>query len=123
MVLAINLQDAQTDAEGFVRLQGITYPAVRDTGVTAASFGVTGIPETYFLDAQGRIVAHVPGQVDGRLLEVLRLLAQGSNTRTIARELGYSERTVKTLIHDIEVALGAQTRAQAVAEGLRLGLI
>lgn len=61
--------------------------------------------------------------LDERRLDVLRLLAQGADTRTIARKLRYSERTVKTLIHDVELTLGAQTRAQAVAEGLRLGLI
>lgn len=61
--------------------------------------------------------------LDDRRLGVLRLLAEGADTRTIARNLQYSERTVKTLIHDIELTLGAQTRAQAVAEAFRLGLI
>jgi DNA-binding NarL/FixJ family response regulator len=66
----------------------------------------------------------VPDTVlDERRTEVLRLLALGENTRTIAEKVSYSERTVKTLIHDIELRLGAQTRAQAVAEGLRLGVI
>jgi len=31
--------------------------------------------------------------------------------------------TVKTLVHDIQLTLGTTTRAQAVAEGVRLGLI
>lgn len=60
---------------------------------------------------------------DERRLEVLGLLAQGADTRKIAEELRYSERTVKTLIHDIELRLGARTRAQAVAEAIRIGLI
>jgi DNA-binding NarL/FixJ family response regulator len=60
---------------------------------------------------------------DERRLEVLALLAQGADTRAIAEKLRYSERTVKTLVHDIELRLGARTRAQAVAEALRLGLI
>jgi DNA-binding NarL/FixJ family response regulator len=61
--------------------------------------------------------------LDERRLQVLRLLAEGADTRTIARRLTYSERTVKTLIRDLELALGAQNRAQAVAEGLRRGII
>jgi DNA-binding CsgD family transcriptional regulator len=61
--------------------------------------------------------------MDPRRIGVLKLLATGSDTRAIARELQLSERTVKTLIHDIQLTLGASTRAQAVAEGIRLGLI
>lgn len=61
--------------------------------------------------------------MDPRRIEVLKLLATGSDTRTIARRLELSERTVKTLVHDIQLTLGASTRAQAVAEGFRLGLI
>lgn len=61
--------------------------------------------------------------LDDRQLAVLRLLAEGADTRTIARNLRYSERTVKTLIHDIELTLGARNRAQAVAEAFRFGLI
>jgi DNA-binding NarL/FixJ family response regulator len=61
--------------------------------------------------------------LDPRRIEVLKLLATGSDTRAIARKLQLSERTVKTLVHDIHLTLGASTRAQAVAEGMRLGLI
>ncbi len=64
-----------------------------------------------------------PAALDERRLGVLRLLASGADTRTIARRLRYSERTVKTDIREIEVALGASSRAQAVAEAVRLGLI
>jgi DNA-binding NarL/FixJ family response regulator len=58
-----------------------------------------------------------------RRIEVLKLLAGGADTRTIARELQLSERTVKTLVHDIQLTLGVSTRAQAVAEGIRSGLL
>ena len=66
---------------------------------------------------------HPDDVMDPRRIEVLRLLATGSDTRAIARNLQLSERTVKTLVHDIQLTLGASTRAQAVAEGIRLGLI
>jgi DNA-binding CsgD family transcriptional regulator len=61
--------------------------------------------------------------LDARRIRVLRLLAEGDDTRAIADKLQLSERTVKTLVREIELVLGATTRAQAVAEGFRLGLI
>ena len=61
--------------------------------------------------------------LDPRSIEVLKLLAAGANTRAIARKLQLSDRTVKTLIHDIQLTLGTTSRAQAVAEGVRMGLI
>jgi DNA-binding NarL/FixJ family response regulator len=61
--------------------------------------------------------------LDLRRIEVLRLLAIGATTRAIARELRLSERTVKTLVHDIQLSLGTSTRAQAVGEAVRLGLV
>jgi DNA-binding NarL/FixJ family response regulator len=61
--------------------------------------------------------------LDLRRIEVLKLLATGATTRAVARELQLSERTVKTLVHDIQLSLGTTTRAQAAAEAVRLGLI
>lgn len=61
--------------------------------------------------------------LDARRIRVLRLLAEGAETRAIARRLQLSERTVKTLVREIQLSLGATTRAQAVAEGFRQGLI
>ncbi len=64
-----------------------------------------------------------PGRLDERRLEVLRLLAEGADTQQISRELSYSERTIKSLIQDVERELDARSRAQAVARGIRQGLI
>lgn len=61
--------------------------------------------------------------LDLRRIEVLKLLATGATTRAIAQELQLSERTVKTLVHDIQLSLGTTTRAHAAAEAVRLGLI
>ncbi len=62
-------------------------------------------------------------QLDERGLAVLRLLAEGASTREISSELGYSERTIKSEIHRVANELGAKSRAQAVAEAIRAGLI
>ena len=64
-----------------------------------------------------------PRRLDERRLEVLRLLASGETTRAISDKLCYSERTIKTLIRDVEYELSAHSRAQAVAAAIRQGLI
>jgi DNA-binding NarL/FixJ family response regulator len=61
--------------------------------------------------------------LDARRIRVLRLLAEGADTRAIALKLQLSDRTVKTLVREIQLSLGTTTRAQAVAEGFRLGII
>jgi DNA-binding CsgD family transcriptional regulator len=67
---------------------------------------------------------HAPeAPLASRGLEVLALLAAGADTKEIAEQLGYSDRTIKSVIRDVQVKLGAKNRAQAVAEGIRQGLI
>ena len=63
------------------------------------------------------------GRLDERRLEVLRLLAAGETTKSISAKLAYSERTIKTVIRDLETELSARSRAHAVAEAMRQGLI
>jgi len=76
------------------------------------------------LQVESPSLSRLDGDVmDPRRIDVLKLLAGGADTRTIARDLQLSERTVKTLVHDIQLTLGTTTRAQAVAEGVRMGLI
>jgi DNA-binding NarL/FixJ family response regulator len=55
--------------------------------------------------------------------EVLALLAAGLPNRAIGGRLGISEHTVKTYVAAILDKLDAATRAEAVAIGLRRGLI
>jgi DNA-binding NarL/FixJ family response regulator len=63
------------------------------------------------------------GPLAERELQVLRLLAAGGDTREIATELAYSERTVKNIVHDVLMKTNCRTRAQAVAVATRQGLI
>jgi len=58
-----------------------------------------------------------------RNVEVLRLLAQGAATKQISDALGYSERTIKHAVAEVLDELGARSRAEAVAIGIRRGLI
>jgi DNA-binding NarL/FixJ family response regulator len=76
--------------------------------------------------ASGLRVNSFGASVEGlseRNLEVLRLLAEGAATNQISEQLGYSERTIKNAIADIVRELGARSRAEAVALGIRRGLI
>lgn len=58
-----------------------------------------------------------------RELQVLRLIAEGQSNKTIARELGISEHTVKFHVNAILGKLNAQSRTEAVVIATRLGLI
>ncbi|WP_431729094.1 LuxR C-terminal-related transcriptional regulator [Verrucosispora sp. TAA-831] len=58
-----------------------------------------------------------------REVDVLRLVADGLDTREIAGKLSYSERTVKNVLHDVTSRLQLRNRAHAVAYALRNGLI
>ena len=61
--------------------------------------------------------------LDERQRQVLKLAANGLGNREIAAELGLSEATVKADLKGIFEALGAESRAEAVAIGLRRGHI
>jgi cytochrome c biogenesis protein CcmG, thiol:disulfide interchange protein DsbE len=57
VVVGINIQDFDTDAERFVDRYGITYPVLRDRqGWTWGRYGLKGLPETWFVDPEGRLV-------------------------------------------------------------------
>jgi cytochrome c biogenesis protein CcmG/thiol:disulfide interchange protein DsbE len=65
LFLGLNMQDLTSDAHSFLEEFAITYPTIRDQGNDVAqSYGVTGVPETYFISARGRVVDHVIGVVD-----------------------------------------------------------
>ena len=68
--LGANIQDFESDARRFLGRQDVPYPSVRDgTPKTHTAYGLTGVPETYYIDADGRIVEHAVGAVSRRELE------------------------------------------------------
>jgi cytochrome c biogenesis protein CcmG/thiol:disulfide interchange protein DsbE len=70
VIVGVDSEDFRTDARRFVERYRITYPIVHAKSTdTRDDFGVTGYPETYFIDAEGRIVHHVAGQVSADQLE------------------------------------------------------
>jgi cytochrome c biogenesis protein CcmG/thiol:disulfide interchange protein DsbE len=64
--LGVDYWDSISDGRKFVRAHGVTYDVVRDPGGNIAdAYGVTGTPETYFVDRRGRLVgAHILGRID-----------------------------------------------------------
>ncbi len=68
--LGIDVQDLTSDARAFARKYKVNYVSVRNgDGSVGSRYGTTGVPESYFIDAQGRIVAHIPGAVSKETLE------------------------------------------------------
>jgi DNA-binding NarL/FixJ family response regulator len=58
-----------------------------------------------------------------RELQVLRMLAEGLGNKEIAARLGISDHTAKFHVTQILGKLGAATRTEAVAIGIRRGLV
>ena len=62
--VGVDVKDFRGDARSFTRRYGVTYPNVYDgKGSTVGRYGVTGFPETYFIDARGRVVYRIAGPV------------------------------------------------------------
>ncbi len=58
-----------------------------------------------------------------RELEILGCLGDGQSNKAVARRLGISQHTVKFHLEAVFAKLGVNSRAEAVAKGLRSGLI
>lgn len=68
--LGIDIQDFRSDARRFMDDVDARYVSVRDgTSKTYSAYGLTGLPETYFLDRKGRAVSHSIGAVSKEDLE------------------------------------------------------
>lgn len=68
--VGVDVQDLTGDAKAFLREFDVPYVSVRDhSDSTYRAYGLTGVPETYYLDTTGRIVAHTPGAITRASLE------------------------------------------------------
>jgi DNA-binding NarL/FixJ family response regulator len=101
--------------------------------VTAAAAGEGALPPDLLgrlLNRVSRLQRHVLeprgmqlAGITNREGEVLRLVASGLSTKEIADKLCYSQRTVKSILHDVTNRFQLRNRAHAVAYALREGLI
>ena len=64
LFVGLNMQDLTEDARRFMAELDNDYLNVRDqTDAVAGEWGVTGIPETFFIPGEGQVVGHVIGVV------------------------------------------------------------
>jgi cytochrome c biogenesis protein CcmG/thiol:disulfide interchange protein DsbE len=69
-VLAVTYKDLRPDAVQFTDRLGVTYPALFDTdGKVGDRYGVSGIPQTWFIDADGVVRDRVFGITSKRALD------------------------------------------------------
>jgi cytochrome c biogenesis protein CcmG, thiol:disulfide interchange protein DsbE len=63
--IGVNVQDTEPLARSFLKRFGVTYPNGRDaTGAVAVEYGMSGVPETYFVDRNGMVVRKWQGPLD-----------------------------------------------------------
>lgn len=106
--------------EGASVLPSGLSPAQLDAGLRAVAAGLH-----VTLAYRGYPTEPLPGRValTPREVEILRCLGDGMSNKAVARALGISAHTVKFHLEAVFAKLGAASRAEAVAKGLRRGLI
>ena len=96
LFVGLNMQDLTDDAKAFAREEGMTYLTVRDRGNgVSRDYGVTGVPETFYVSGAGKVVGHTIGVADrtalrdgitaalaGRVTSARRGGAQGKTERS-----------------------------------------
>jgi cytochrome c biogenesis protein CcmG/thiol:disulfide interchange protein DsbE len=83
VVLGISYQDAADNARAFRTELGGDWPLLADAGSrTALAFGVTGVPETFFVGPDGRVASKSYGPVTYDMLseEIAALLPAGAGS-------------------------------------------
>jgi cytochrome c biogenesis protein CcmG, thiol:disulfide interchange protein DsbE len=80
IVVGLDENDTAASALRFAKAKGVSYPIGVDPQLAAANaYGVTGLPQTFFLNAQHRVVDHVLGAVtEADLDKGLRLMQASS---------------------------------------------
>ena len=80
VMVGLDENDTASSALAFARAKGVSYPIGVDPNLAAANaYSVTGLPQTFFLNAQHRIVDHVLGAVtSATLAKGLRLMQASS---------------------------------------------
>lgn len=72
-IYGVNYKDDPVNAVEFLRELGNPYAAIGadPTARTALEWGVAGVPETYILDGEGRIIQRFAGPITERTLQAI----------------------------------------------------
>ena len=75
-VLGVTVSDASEDSRAFMQKYGLSFPSLRDVdGRLGEDFETTGVPESFVVDSDGRVVAISRGQVTQEFVdEAIRLV-------------------------------------------------
>lgn len=69
VLLGVDIWDTEEEALAFLREFRISYPnGLDETGAITVEYGVTGIPETYFIDTDGQLVRRWVGPLNRQQL-------------------------------------------------------
>jgi peroxiredoxin len=88
-VLTINVGDRAIDVKDYMASRGITYPVLLDTQrKVAQTYGIVGVPTTFFIDGQGILKAYQIGAfqsakaMDNAIRDVFPSLVVSPETKT-----------------------------------------
>lgn len=111
-------ESLKAGVKGYVRKDSPSEDLVRavEAARTGDFYVDPGLSSTIVLDEGDRTLS-------ARQREILQMLADGMQTDAVAGKLGLSTETVRTHTKRILAKLEASTRTQAVAIGIRHGLI
>ncbi len=77
VILAINIQEESKLVSSFMNERGLSFPVLLDEkGKVARSYGIRGIPTTFFLNPEGEIIGKAVGARDWASEESFRLIRE-----------------------------------------------
>ena len=69
-IVGVDVQDTQADALAFLKEFGITYPnGDGNAGPISVTYGMRGVPESYFISTDGRVLRKWNGPLSTAILD------------------------------------------------------
>lgn len=94
MFVGVDTQDVRAEGRAFLQKFGVSYLNLREPDkATSRRYGATGLPETFFITRDGKVVGHVIGAINRKQLRA-GIRAAGSG-RTTPAEQGGARRSTR----------------------------